>query len=94
MGMVKNGDDYGEVELQGLQPGPEGGLVSDAQVTILTNESVPNIVFFYRNAFPIYLSGLPLTNDTTDISPVEATVRFTYDYYDFNTVNPTVEPDE
>jgi hypothetical protein len=93
MGMVETGQDYGEVKLENLQPGPEGGLVSDAQLVLLTNESVPNIVFYFKDAFPVYLSGLSLTNDTTDPSPIEATVRFSYPYYDFETVNATVEPD-
>jgi hypothetical protein len=94
MGMVKNSNDYAQVKLQQLQPGPEGGLVSDIQVILLTNESVPNIVFYFRDAFPTYLSGIDLTNETENPIAVEATVRFTYSYYDFQTVNSTVEPDE
>jgi hypothetical protein len=94
MGMVKNSNDYAQVKLQQLQPGPEGGLVSDIQVILLTNESVPNIVFYFRDAFPTYLSGIDLSNETENPIAVEATVRFTYSYYDFQTVNSTVEPDE
>jgi hypothetical protein len=93
MAMVKSGADYGSVKIEQLQPGPEGGLVSDAQLVILTNESVPNIVFYFRDAFPVYLSDLQLSNDTSNPVPLEATVRFEYTYYDFETVNPTLEPD-
>jgi hypothetical protein len=93
MGMVETSDDYGKVKLEQLQPGPEGGLVSDAQLVLLTNESVPNIVFYFRDAFPVYLSELSLTVDTDNPTPVEATVRFVYSYYDFETVNPTPESD-
>jgi hypothetical protein len=93
MAMVKNSDDYAKVLLEKLQPGPDHGLVSDAQIVLLTNENVPNIVFYFIDAFPVYLSDLPLTNDTTDPTPLEATVRFIYTYYDFATVNPEAEPD-
>jgi hypothetical protein len=93
MAMVKTGTDYSEVKIEQLQPGPEGGLVSDAQLVILTNESVPNIVFFFRDAFPVYLSELRLTNDTSTPVPLEATVRFEYTYYDFSSINPELEPD-
>ena len=93
MAMVKSSVDYQVVKNETLQPGPEGGLVSDAELVILTNESVPNMVFFFRNAFPISLSGISLTQDTQNPEAQECTVTFTYDYYDFETVNQTAEPD-
>jgi hypothetical protein len=93
MALVKNGGDYGKIKIEDLQPGPDGGLVSDAQIVVLTNESVPNVVFYFRDAFPIYLGPLELTNDVDQPNPIQVTARFKYSYYDFETVNPTVEPD-
>jgi len=94
MAMVKSSKDYQEIKVEQLQPGPEGGLVSDAQLTILTNESVPNVVFYFRNAFPINMTDINLTQDTSSPEAQECTVTFAYDYYDFEDVNDeTTEPD-
>ncbi len=92
MYMVKTSADYETVKLEQLQPHEEGGLTSDAQLILLTNQSVPNIVFYFRDAFPIYLSGFHLTNDVNEPIAIEATVRFAYSYYDFESVTPT-QPD-
>ena len=91
--MVKSPSDYSKVQLENLQPGPDGGLTSDAQIILLTNESVPNIIFYFRDAFPIYLSEIVFTNDTNNTEPVEATCRMRYTYYDFDDSNSnTPEP--
>jgi hypothetical protein len=88
MALSKDSTEYQQVKLEQLQPGPEGGLVSDAQVVVLTNQSVANMVFYFRDAFPVYLSEIALTNSTDDPSVIECVVRFAYSYYEFENVNP------
>jgi hypothetical protein len=88
MALSKDSMEYQQVKLEQLQPGPEGGLVSDAQLVVLTNQSVANLVFYFRDAFPTYLSAIQLTNSTDNPEAIECVVRFTYTYYDFETVNP------
>jgi len=95
MALSKDSTEYQQVKLEQLKPGPEGGLVSDAQVVVLTNQSVANLVFYFRDAFPVYLSAIPLTNTTDNPEVIECQVRFKYTYYDFETVNPLpVDPTE
>lgn len=93
MSLMKDNTGYEAVEMEDLQPGPQGGLVSDAQIILLTNESVPNIVFYFRNAFPINCGGIDLTATDDNPQSIICTAKFAYDYYDFETVNSTVEPD-
>lgn len=84
MYMVKNSKEYSKVKLENLQPGPDGGLVSDAQLIILTNQSVPNIVYYFRDSFPVYLGELQFSNDISEPEPQIATARFVYSFYDFD----------
>ena len=86
--MVKNSKSYEKVQLEQLQPQKEGGLTSDAQLILLTNQSVPNVIFYFRNAFPTYLSQIQLSNEVDDLTPITATAKFTYTYYDFENIIP------
>jgi hypothetical protein len=86
MAMPTSRDEYKAIALQDLkQPNtfaPDGGLVSDAVGMILSNVSNPNLVIFYRDIFPITLSGLDLQNDVEEPEPLVATVEFKYTWFD------------
>jgi hypothetical protein len=81
---------YGELKLQGLGPDPNRGLVSDAILTVLTNEFTPNIFVFFRDAFPVRLSELRFSNNTENPGEQVATVEFAYAWFDLRDKN---EPD-
>lgn len=86
MAMPVTASGYGQLKMQHLQPGPDGGLVSDAQLVILSNTSVPNKVCLFRDAFPISLSAVKFSNDTDNPNTQVATVTFAYTWYDLESL--------
>jgi hypothetical protein len=86
MGMPTSSDGYKELKLgdlkQPFEMAPEGGLVSDATGFVLTNESTPNLVVFFRDVFPSKLSGLEFRNDVENPEEFVADVTFEYSWFD------------
>ena len=84
-------DKHGYSQLRQSSPdevGPFQGLMSDAVLSVLTNESNPNFQVFYRDAFPIYLSELRFTNNVDSPEEQVCISRFAYLYYEIIGANP------
>jgi hypothetical protein len=93
LAMPVTSDGNSKLKMQSLEVGPERGLVSDAKLYILTNESVVNLECTFIDAFPTYLSEIRFSNDPDNPSELTCTARFAYTYFDLNTTNPTIETD-
>ena len=60
---------------------------SDATITVLTSSNNPNIVFKFRDVFPLSLSTFMLSTAESPTSIITADVTFRFLYYDIETVN-------
>ncbi len=64
-------------------------MVSDGTLTILDNTNNPKQIFTFVDMFPISLSGLRFSSQTTDKDPAIGTATFAYSYYKINKSPPT-----
>jgi hypothetical protein len=87
LAMPVNSSGYSDLKANGIGSDPNRGLVSDAVLVILTNESIPNIVCFFRDAFPISLSEIRFTNNTDNPDQRVAIAQFAYTWYDLMSVD-------
>jgi len=71
----------------------DGGLYSDATLSILTSKNTKNLEVRFRDIYPISLSGLDYDQQAQDISYLTASVSFGYKIYEFATsqASATVE---
>ena len=65
----------------------QGGLFSDATLTILTSKNNAVVEVIFSDVFPISLSGLQYTQQANDTDYLTATVTFNYKLYDFANTN-------
>jgi len=65
----------------------QGGIFSDATLSILTSKNNAVVDVRFRDVFPISLSGLSYSQQLTDTDYLTATVTFDYKLYDFATTN-------
>ena len=65
----------------------QGGLFSDATLTILTSKNNAVVEVRFSDVFPISLSGLQYTQQANDTDYLTATVTFNYKLYDFANTN-------
>ena len=63
----------------------DGGLYSDATLSVLTSKNTKNIEVRFRDIYPISLSGLDYDQQATDVDYLTATVTFKYKIYEFAT---------
>ena len=61
----------------------DGGLYSDATLSVLTSKNTKNLEVRFRDLYPISLSGLDYNQQETDIQYLSATVSFAYKIYEF-----------
>lgn len=57
----------------------------DLTLTVLTSHNNANVLFNFRNAFPIQLSGFDLT--VSDDAEPSINITFAYDYYEIEKLN-------
>ena len=79
LGFPDNFDQY-----KGLKNAPKGSketLVSDATLTILTSDMVPNIEVQFEDLFPTSISEINFTVNDTDVNYVTMTATFKYRIY-------------
>lgn len=57
--------------------------VSDAVLYILTSNKNVNLKVFFRDLFPVSLTGLDFDSSVTDLDPFIAEATFKYCYYEF-----------
>ena len=64
--------------LKEAQKGATNQLFSDATLTILTSDMVPNIEVTFEDLFPISINEMNFTTSDTDVNYISATVSFKY----------------
>jgi hypothetical protein len=65
----------------------QGGIFSDATLSILTSKNNAVVDVRFSDVFPISLSGLQYTQQAGDTDYLTATVTFDYKLYDFADTN-------
>ena len=66
-----------------FQPAKEGGIYSDATLTILTNKNNPVTEVRFRDIFPTTLSSLSYDQQAGDVAYLTCDIAFSYKYYEF-----------
>ena len=56
----------------------DNSIVSEGKLILLTNKSNPNLILIFQDMFPIDISDLDLTLNTTDGEPVRGTANFKF----------------
>lgn len=62
--------------------GDYGGTVSDATLTILTNNNTPSIRFNFKDCFPISVSSIPFDSTSDANMTLTASASLVYNYFD------------
>tara|TARA_B100000424_G_scaffold181651_1_gene140557 strand:+ start:3297 stop:3884 length:588 start_codon:yes stop_codon:yes gene_type:complete len=62
------------------------GMFSDLTLTILSNKNNPIVEVRFSDAYPVSLTGLDFTQQSTDVENMTATVDFTYKLYEIITL--------
>ena len=79
LGFPDNFDQY--KSLKNAPKGSKETLVSDATLTILTSDMVPNIEVQFEDLFPTSISDINFTVNDTDVNYVTMTATFKYRIY-------------
>lgn len=66
-----------------LESSSEKPKYRDMTLCILSNKKGPNKEIIFRNAFPTSLSELEFNSQATEVTYVNCTVTFRYDYFEF-----------
>ena len=66
-----------------FQPAKEGGIYSDATLTVLTNKNNPVTEVRFRDTFPTSLGGLSYDQQAGDVAYLSCDITFSYKYYEF-----------
>jgi hypothetical protein len=64
-------------------PGSEGGIYSDAILTILTSKNNPVMEVRFSDVYPTSLSGLSYDQQAEDVAYLNATIEMEYKLYEF-----------
>lgn len=64
-------------------------LVADASLITLTNSSVPNRIFKFKNVFPIALSGMRFTTTDEDPDNVVCSATFKFSHFVLQSTDET-----
>ena len=64
--------------LKEAQRGTPNQLVSDATLTIMTSDMIPNIEVNFEDLFPTSIGDINFTTSDTDVNYISATVSFKY----------------
>ena len=64
------------------QPLSEGGIYSDATLTVLNNKNVAKTEIRFQNVFPISLGSLSYDIKANDVDYLQVQASFNYMYYD------------
>ena len=65
------------------------GLLSDGELIVMNNSGNENLIFKFKDLFPLSLSSISLNTTSTSIDPITATISFRYTNFDIVTVDPT-----
>ena len=64
------------------QPPNEGGIYSDATLTVLNNKNIAKTEIRFQNVYPVSLGGLSYDIKANDVSYLQVNASFNYMYYD------------
>ena len=64
------------------QPLSEGGIYSDATLTVLNNKNIAKTEIRFQNVFPISLGSLSYDIKASDVDYLQVQASFNYMYYD------------
>ena len=64
------------------QPASEGGIYSDATLTVLNNKNIAKTEIRFQNVFPISLGSLSYDIKASDVDYLQVSASFNYMYYD------------
>ena len=64
------------------QPAAEGGIYSDATLTVLNNKNVAKTEIRFQNVYPISLGSLSYDIKASDVDYLQVSASFNYMYYD------------
>ena len=82
LGFPESHEEYVEVQKSDPKnPGPDSGIVSDAELLVLTGGKTPQIKFSFKDAFPLQLSSVNFDTNVEDIQYLQADVTFAYRSY-------------
>ena len=65
----------------------ESNLYSDGTLIVYNSKNIPKVNVKFKSMFPISLSSLDYTQESTDVEYLKATASFRYLYYEFETSN-------
>ena len=61
-------------------------LFSDATLTVLSNKNNPIVNVFFKDIYPVAMSALNYNQQATDVEYMTATVDFTYQLYEIESI--------
>ena len=76
-------NDIGDVQ----KPSPSNALFSDATLTILSNKNNPIVNVFFRDLYPVAMTGLSYNQGATDIEYLTAEITFAYQLYEIEVIS-------
>ena len=75
--------DIGDVQ----KPTSANALFSDATLTILSNKNNPIVNVFFRDLYPVAMTGLSYNQAATDVEYLTAEITFAYQLYEIETIS-------
>jgi len=76
-------NDIGDVQ----KPTSTNALFSDATLTILSNKNNPIVNVFFRDLYPVAMTGLSYNQAATDVEYLTAEITFAYQLYEIETIS-------
>ena len=76
-------NDIGDVQ----KPTSANALFSDATLTVLSNKNNPIVNVFFRDLYPIAMTGLSYNQAATDVEYLTAEITFAYQLYEIETIS-------
>ena len=64
------------------QPASDGGIYSDATLTVLNNKNIAKTEIRFQNVYPTSLGGLSYSITASDVDYLTVNASFSYMYYD------------
>ena len=75
--------DIGDVQ----KPTSANALFSDATLTVLSNKNNPIVNVFFRDLYPIAMTGLSYNQAATDVEYLTAEITFAYQLYEIEIIS-------
>ena len=76
-------NDIGDVQ----KPTSSNALFSDATLTILSNKNNPIVNVFFRDLYPVAMTGLSYNQAATDIEYLSAEITFAYQIFEIEVIS-------